>query len=154
MRKHKVGFNLPVIILMFPFYSFVTSPYVTRESLRMIYKYRNTQQCFKKQILVIYIVHVLENIMKTHQYACRCHVKQTFTSVDRKEYSQFAITALPDTKCFLHIFQPNRFYSFASSKLPPAFFSFLLHMFLFCTQLFYFILFLFFTSLFFSFHSS
>ena len=40
--------------------NFVTLLYILTNSLKMMYKHQNMQQCYKKQILLIYIVYLLD----------------------------------------------------------------------------------------------
>jgi len=55
--------------------NFVKIPYIITGSVRMMYKHRDVWECFKKQTLLIYTLHlfdnynkILQNAQYTHQY--------------------------------------------------------------------------------------
>jgi hypothetical protein len=48
----------------FHFINFESLAYIIRDSLGMMYKYRNIVQCYKKHLLLIYIVHLLDKYSK------------------------------------------------------------------------------------------
>ena len=49
----------------FRFINFVTLAFIMRNSLKMMYEHRNIWECYKKQILLTYIVHLLDKYSKS-----------------------------------------------------------------------------------------
>jgi len=55
------------------FTNFVKIPYIITDSVRMMYKHLNVWECFKKQILLMHILHLFDNYNKILQNAWYIH---------------------------------------------------------------------------------